>query len=279
MTDTVLRLEIQHADIAALRDAYGKIQQFSQTDNRSWIFWSEFHGFNGYDCWHHSRVGPGRGNVFTYDLFLPWHRAYLVSFDHVVREQNPDAVLPWWDWTSARAHRTGIPRAYAEDDVGGDPNPLAGGPTPDMPGDPARRTSRNPRQARQLPSMTRPHPEWGLQMSVKEVLALPKFVDFSSQLQDIHDYVHGWVGGDMGVIATSAFDPLFWAHHAMIDRLWYLWQLKWGENNIPIDYLDKVLAPFPFTVRDVLSIDALGYEYAVSSATTHSPGHHEHGEH
>jgi tyrosinase len=73
--------------------------------------------------------------------------------------------------------------------------------------------------------------------------------------------VHGWVGGDMGSIATAAFDPVFWAHHAMIDRIWYLWQLKHGVNNIPADYLGRALFP-GYTVKDVLDISALGYDYA-----------------
>jgi len=88
--------------------------------------------------------------------------------------------------------------------------------------------------------------------------------------------VHGWTGGfnpapppqggDMGSVAIAAFDPIFWSHHAMIDRLWYLWQLRHGVANIPPDYLDMPLAPFAFTVRQVLDVRALGYEYAVGVA-------------
>jgi tyrosinase len=65
----------------------------------------------------------------------------------------------------------------------------------------------------------------------------------------------------MGVIATSAFDPVFWAHHAMIDRIWYLWQLRHGMNNIPADYLNRALFP-GYTVAQVLDVHALGYDYA-----------------
>ncbi len=269
MTGLVVRPDIEHANVGALQDAYGKMQAFASSDNRSWVYWAAYHGFNRYDCWHHMRVGPGRGTQFTYDLFLPWHRAYLASFDHVVREQNPNAILPWWDWT---AH--GIPASYATAEQDGGPNPLASGTTPDMPGDPARRTRRFPGDPAELPSMTAARPELGLKHSITDLLEMSQFVDFTSQIQNIHDYIHGWtggtsdrgVGGDMGVVATSAFDPVFWAHHAMIDRLWYLWQLKWGLNNVPQEYLGKVLAPFAYTVRDVLDIHALGYEYAVSTS-------------
>ena len=39
-----------------------------------------------------------------------------------------------------------------------------------------------------------------------------------SSLETIHDGIHGLVGqgGHMGVVATSAFDPIFWLHH------WYV---------------------------------------------------------
>lgn len=70
----------------------------------------------------------------------------------------------------------------------------------------------------------------------------------------------------MGSVATAAFDPIFWSHHVMIDRVWYLWQLQNGLHNIPPDYLDKALPPFSLTVRDVLDINSLGYEYADSSS-------------
>jgi hypothetical protein len=36
---------------------------------------------------------------------------------------------------------------------------------------------------------------------------------------------------------------------------------------MPADYLDKPLAPFALTVRDVLDINQLGYEYAQASVT------------
>ena len=108
----------------------------------------------------------------------------------------------------------------------------------------------------------------------RTLLDLTDFRDFSNQLQDIHDSIHGWVGGDMGAIATAAFDPVFWAHHAMIDRLWYLWQLRHGVNNIPAEYLDKALFP-GYTVQQVLDVRALGYDYAaaaVAAGTDVPPG-------
>lgn len=243
---TVVRPDAQHANVAALEDAYQKMQGLSDSDNRSWIYWASFHGFNRYECWHHSQVA---NSTFPYDLFLPWHRAYLTFFDNAARDQNPGAILPWWDWTSATSHQTGLPAAYTS----GGPA-LQSGPEPAMSGQLPRRTSRNLKPPAGLPTTA----------DVEAVLELNDFRDFTNQLQDIHDRVHGWVGGAMGVIATSAFDPVFWAHHAMIDRLWYLWQLRHGVNNIPADYLDRALFP-GYTVQQVLDVRALGYDYATAA--------------
>jgi tyrosinase len=71
----------------------------------------------------------------------------------------------------------------------------------------------------------------------------------------------------MGTIVFAGFDPIFWAHHCMIDRIWYLWQLRHGVQNVPPDYMAKPLAPFPLTVGDVLDIHRLGYEYAQASSS------------
>jgi tyrosinase len=253
-----VRSSIENLDSTALeslRDAYHKMQ--SITDNRGWVYWAGIHGVPQFLCWHHSRVGSEQ---FPYDLFLPWHRAYLLYFEHTARDQNNAASLPWWDWTSDESHTNGIPESFAVPKAGGKPNPLASGPMPPIGRRPARRTRRAPDDPGNLPSAD----------AVQNLMDLGNYTDFSTQVQDIHDSIHGWVGGDMGVVATSAFDPIFWSHHCMIDRIWYLWQLQNGINNIPADYLSKPLAPFALTVRDVLDINSLGYEYAQSSVSVNA---------
>jgi len=259
----VVRPSVEQANIDALRDAYAKMQALSGDDNRSWVYWAGFHGFPRWDCWHHARIGNGPTDPYPYDLFLPWHRAYLVYWDNVARDQNSDAVQPWWDWSQ----QTGVPDVYGEEAIDGEANPLFSGPTPDMPDDPARSTRRFPGDPADLPSTS----------DVDDLLRLGTFVDFSNEIQDIHDRVHGWTGGlnpedenqggDMGTIVSASYDPIFWAHHAMIDRLWYIWQARYGINTIPADYFDQVLAPFGYTVAQVLDTTHLGYDYASSAAT------------
>ncbi len=66
---------------------------------------------------------------------------------------------------------------------------------------------------------------------------------------------YGWMTDNR----ITAFDPIFWAHHANVDRLWARWQ-ELHPNTQPME-LDGALAPWNLTVKDSLSVKKLGYEY------------------
>jgi tyrosinase len=56
---------------------------------------------------------------------------------------------------------------------------------------------------------------------------------FCDQLDfNLHGNVHGLVGNrqNMGIVPTSARDPIFWMHHCNIDRLWASWNAAGGTN-------------------------------------------------
>ncbi|HXR32035.1 MAG TPA: tyrosinase family protein [Solirubrobacterales bacterium] len=221
-------------------------------DDRGYQRWAGVHGLPlPISCTHHS------------ELFLPWHRAYLYLFEKALQEQVPGVTLPWWDWTAN--HAEGIPAAYARQRVDGRKNPLFDSPIQasgrERPSQ--TRTTRRPESPGQLPTPA----------AVEAILANRDFPTFQTQLESIHDGVHVWVGGTMESIATAAYDPIFWAHHCMIDRLWYLWQLRHPGASVPARLLDRALAPFPLTVRDTLSVTRLGYDYAASTAAAGGPGH------
>jgi tyrosinase len=183
-------------------------------------------------------------------------------FEKALQDRVPGVTLPWWNWTVE--HAQGIPSAYAKRKANGRKNPLFDSPIQasgrESPSQ--TRTSRAPGPPGALPSPA----------EVEAVLKNQDFFTFQTQLESIHDGVHVWTGGTMGSIATAAYDPLFWAHHCMIDRLWYLWQLRHGAG-IPAALLDRALAPFPLTVRDTLHVTQLGYDYAASTAAAKGPGH------
>jgi hypothetical protein len=48
----------------------------------------------------------------------------------------------------------------------------------------------------------------------------------------------------------------------MVDRLWYIWQIKHTPEKGLENMLDAVLAPFNLRVKDVVNVRDLGYDYA-----------------
>ena len=231
------------SELQALSDSYRRMQLIS--DNRGFNYLAGFHGMPGKYC-HTTKI-----------LFLPWHRAYLYTFEQALKDQAPSATVPWWDWTSALSHESGIPAAFAAaTDSAGQPNPLlksfinVPSSVPPM----ARDTQRVPGDPQTLP----------IPSYVTNLLGMQDFIDFSNQVEDLHNRVHIWVGGDMEHVDYAAYDPLFYSHHAMIDRIWYLWQIRQGLNTIPHQLFEAVLQPFNLKVSDVLDVTKLGYEYAAS---------------
>jgi tyrosinase len=235
--------------LAAFRRAVAASMAVS--DDRGWQHWAGLHGLPlPMYCQHHT------------PLFLPWHRAYLYYLELTLKEHEITATLPWWDWSAPLSHTEGLPAAYTAD-TGPDeaPNPLAGADINDLaqqqggPDSPAH-TSRQPDALNRLPTLA----------NVQQLLALGDFFDFQQQLEQVHDNMHVWVGGTMQEIPFAAYDPIFFAHHAMIDRLWRLWQLRHPTAVLPDNLLNEALPPFNITVRQTLSVTALGYDYASFSS-------------
>ncbi len=255
-----------------LRDAFARLM--SVADDRGYQYLAGIHG-----------LPPPRWCRQGSYLFLPWNRAYLYYFElglqsrlgqNLIRQppREPalaDVGIPWWDWTSDKSHQTGVPSVYSDSRVDGRPNLLASVPVilpdrvlkklrargirGDITGDDPPGIVRNPGLPEELP----------LRRHVENVLAAPTFDDFSNRIEEVSNEVHAWVAGSMSDINVAAFDPIFWPHRVMIDRLWYLWQNGGHGRNPPSDLMGKVLNPFPMTVRQTLDIHVLGYEYAVQA--------------
>jgi tyrosinase len=254
-----LRKNIQNLtldELQKLRLAFSKLMEIG--DNRGFNYIAGIHGVPQFKCWHQWRR---RGEQRLLPLFCPWHRAYLYWLEQSLQDQVPDVTLPWWDWSSSTSRLEGLPKAYSDKkDSAGKPNPLLKSrifvPTANPPLN--ADTFRNPGNPSELPTKNK----------VDIMLSKQDFADFEDDLEDLHDSVHGWVGGSMGRVATAGFDPIFWAHHTHIDRLWRIWQMNRSDLGFPPDLLNEILEPFPFTVRDVLDVRRLGYEYASASGSS-----------
>lgn len=179
------------------------------------------------------------------ERFLPWHRVFLLLLEQALQSIHPDVTIPYWDWTQSSEQTF--------------PAWLAGvTPTVVMPPPMSNITpTRSPGPTADLASIV---------SSVPSILSDGTFAGFTSQLESVHGGVHVWVGGTMSWIPTAPSDPVFWMHHANIDRLWAKWQASHAGLNPdlpgpPGGAMSPVMDPWSYTEPDTRSITAMGYEY------------------
>jgi tyrosinase len=172
---------------------------------------------------------PGMGVVGR--NFLAWHRRFLWQFEQRLQAIDPTLAVPYWDWIA----------------------------DPDLPmflTDPALLASWSVTRGwdpSQLP----------VQADVDAATSRHAFSTFQRKLElGAHGDVHVAVGGTMDS-ASSPADPVFWLHHANIDRLWAQWQTDHPKAKTP--HTSTVLQPSPLfgvKVATQLDIATLGYSYA-----------------
>ncbi|KAF3923215.1 Tyrosinase [Dactylellina cionopaga] len=81
------------------------------------------------------------------------------------------------------------------------------------------------------------------QLVYNTLMAEDGFNDFSSSVENIHNTVHGMVGGGGGgfmwFLYYSSYDPIFWLHHNNVDRMMAIWQAaNPGAKLTPDDATD-----------------------------------------
>jgi tyrosinase len=179
--------------------------------------------------------------------FLPWHRVYLVKFEQAMRAFEPTFSLPHWRWVD----QTNIPswmkmfKPSGVTDTNGKPVPI----TRDPGGDP---------QAPTLPTTTTIQTTVMNQTDYRSfALALEGAQPFGA-----HNLVHVWFHGTMSNVPTAPADPMFWMHHAEIDRIWAIWA-KTHPGQVPNPTGHKaILDPWPENVKDVLDTKDGDYSYS-----------------
>ena len=65
----------------------------------------------------------------------------------------------------------------------------------------------------------------------------------------------------------AAYDANVGGRHTIVDRVWRLWQTHHPVAVPPVAILDDALPPFRMTVRQTLSVTALGYDYAAGTTS------------
>lgn len=181
----------------------------------------------------HNIVYGQHGNT----LLLPWHRIFLLLFEEALHNYHPDVCLPYWDWTNPSEQHF--------------PDWLSG----------------------ILPTVITPSRTISVYRSTLDDSSLASTVagasgamtkttydTFTSQINPIHGGVHIWVGGTMGTFDSPA-DPVFWLHHANLDRLWWIWYNDSAAGNHQNPVLSDPINPWTFTEADTRNINTLGYRY------------------
>ena len=218
--------------------------------------------------------------------FLPWHRMYLRAFELIVQDalQDDEWSLPYWySIDPDNPDSLVLPPEFRDQSRGLHVKQRSVGANA---GDP-------------LPMFSQ-----SLARSLLEAFAAD---DFSTDVGQTsfgggersepsfnglevgllegtpHGGVHGLVGNDydadfrvlrrgwMGDPYTAAQDPIFWLHHANIDRLWQVWLNLDPAHRNPTDDPAWFQTEFSFPrvgggeekwrVGDVLDTESLGYNY------------------
>jgi tyrosinase len=230
--------------------------------------------------------------------FLPWHRGYLMGFEAVVRaaivELNGpnDWALPYWNYF--KPNQNGLPPAFATPDwpdgTGDNPLYVTQRYGPDDPDATGGGKVYVPMDATDLDAMDDPDFVSPFQHSDQGFGGIKTgFLNRGRQHGGIeshpHDDVHGLVGGGerhdppglMSSPITAGLDPIFWLHHANIDRLWEVWvrsatatgdpkDAQWLKGPASIGDRSFVVpmpggVPWTYTPEDVHVLSKLDYTY------------------
>jgi hypothetical protein len=239
------------------------------------------------------------GGIADYEVhygwwFLPWHRAYLIHVERTLQEaiNEPSLRIPYWDWVTTGA----LPGSVSE------PRYRKGNETVINPlFDDQRFGPLGQGGQIDLADLGAPS------KSDRELIAIDTFANFAGGHPDStgrkqpgfleatpHTYIHRAVGFDqvsnrvgLMTVGMGPLDPVFFLHHANVDRLWTMWLNAGGRRENPHDpvWRDHHFA-FPetkkFKLLDYKIADLLdsekspgGYRYdrdGISTQDTHSVG-------
>lgn len=161
----------------------------------------------------HRRLTLNNGNaIHENSQFLPWHRIFIEHFENLIKSIDPDVNIPYWNW-----HNSWSSTALLFQNSGGSNTGLLGlNVNGSIWEDPINGGMFN--RAFNT-SLSQPTDDYD---------TATNFVDFTEWLEQddsvsaAHNLGHQFIGGDM-VQNYSPIDPVFYIHHAMVDKAWSDW--------------------------------------------------------
>ena len=280
--------QLTAAELQSLRNGIAQMKAWntephgSANYKRSLAYWANMHAYIGTGCGPNSALNlPGMSGITVQtpstpdenatwctcehgtDQFLTWHRMYLYYFEKVLQAAagNPSLRLPYWDYEKD-GH---LPAAYRS------PTYVKNGVTvPNPLYVPNRQAQLNNGSAALTPAV----------VSTAGAMPNTSYLPFNSALEQTpHGSVHCATGvqscpsGYMGYVPTAGDDPIFYSHHANIDRLYECWLRINPAQRLPSGAM--LNATFSFIngagnlvtrkVGDMLTTQQLGYGYTAGA--------------
>jgi hypothetical protein len=222
-----------------LRCAYTKMMNRRWTNRRSYM----------YQAWTHAWYCGGDqnqcfGNVHRTWAFLPWHRAFLYYHERLIQAElgNPDFRLPVWDWENDPS----VPWIYNS-----------------LPSVKNLGCNCSREKNRICPVTPGELDAWFGSSDFDSVAGGLNLAGTS--FSGLHQCVHVQLGGCMGNFTSAALDPVFYAHHANVDRYWDAWAAQnrtslsqWPHSCFYFYDLGRTVRA---KVEDLLDTTSLGYQY------------------
>lgn len=180
------------AVIATYADAVSQMKALPGTDPRSWDAQSDIHGTAfAFNFCQHGT-----------DHFFSWHRAYLFYFEQICQTLTGDTSfgLPYWNWNQDPDIHPEFTNASSTLNHSRNNTTVAGNIAFE-------------------------------DANLDTIFSDINFFTFSSQLEGSpHNIAHTTIGQDMAG-GASPQDPLFWAHHCMVDYCWNKWNIELENDN------------------------------------------------
>ncbi|MCW2737197.1 tyrosinase family protein [Nocardioides sp.] len=250
------------------------MRELPANDPTSWLWAANTHGIPP-----RTPARPAWGQCAHASLFfLPWHRAYLAWFEGTIRALTGDDAwgLPYWDYSDPDDPDA----AFLPAEFRASTRTVDGAVVDNTLFDPARNDAPIPADDSDLvPALSESRyvggvPDVGFGGTDRD----RRFGDVESTP---HNWVHVDIAGLMESPATAGQDPIFWLHHANIDRLWEVWLALPGSLRLTdpggasaflvsqwqsaIFWFGSEQSPSTYTMEDVEDLTSVKMDYEYES--------------